>query len=94
MCIRDRCNIETECKLSSVVMTVSQNIDEHQNKIDSKIHEIESNYKTEIQAVNESIEVISKNNVQSECSNDKKLYSLEQNISSIRDCLLYTSRCV
>ena len=55
------------------------------NKIDSKINEIESNYKTEIQAVNESIEVISKNNVQSEYSNDKKLYSLEQNISSIRD---------
>ena len=67
----NKCNIETECKLSSVVMTVekiSQNIDEHQNKIDSKIHEIESNYKTEIQAVNESIEVMSKSNVQSELS--------------------------
>ena len=41
----NKCNIETECKLSSVVMTVekiSQNIDEHQNKIDSKINEIQT----------------------------------------------------
>ena len=84
----NKCNTETECKLSSVVMTVekmSQNIDEHQNKVDFKINEIENNCKTEIQAVNESIDVISKKSIQSEDSNDKKLYSLEQTISSMRD---------
>ena len=62
-----------------------RNIDEHKNNTDLKINEIENTCKTEMQALNESIRVITKNSIQSECSNDKKLYSIEQSISSVKD---------
>ena len=60
-------------------------IDEHKNNTDIRISEIENTCKTEIQALNESVNVITKNSIQSECINDKKLYSIEQSISSVKD---------
>ena len=77
----NKCNTETECKLSSVVMTIekmSQNIDEHKNNVDIKVNEIESTCKTDIQSIQETVDVI-------EHVNHNKFESIEQNISSVKD---------
>ena len=69
---------------------VVDKIETYEISTNVKINEIESNCKTEIQAIQNTVNTIDKRHVQIESLNNNIFASIEQSIV----CLLYTSRCV
>ena len=51
----------------------------------SKISEIEDSYKTEMQSLQNTVEKINKNSIQSECVNNSKFMLIKQSVSNVKD---------
>ena len=58
---------------------INQNIDEYEINTNRKINEIESSCKVEIQSLQDTVNVINKSSIQSECINNKFIL-IEQSI--------------
>ena len=80
-CKINECNAVSEYKFNCVV----DKIETYETSTNVKINEIESNCKTEIQAIQNTVNTIDKNNKQFECLNNDKFVLMEQSIVNVKD---------
>ena len=86
--LNNECNTDSGYKFNCAIDKIEEVRDKikiYETNTNLKIHEIESTCKIEIQAIQDTVNVMDKRNIQFECSNNDKFVSIEQSIVNVKD---------